>query len=220
MTELALSFGAMLHLQVVGDRSANRLQARVLGYKPGESIIVDVPGTGFLPTELRLNDSVAARGLIGRHIIGFKCTVLRVCTSPYPYFHLSFPEAVERIALRQSERVAVAIPATITTASGAAVEAELGDLSASGAMLLAPTDLAAHAGDRVQIGFELTFAQVTRRVKLTAMIRNVSSASGSGGDPTLERIGVEFELAEEERLFVLSYVYECLAKTRGSVDAP
>ena len=100
MTALNLPAGTLLNLQVLGDRSGNRIQAKVLGYKPGESLIAEVPGAALLPIELRLGDEIAARCLVGRHILGFKCTVLRVCTSPYPYFHLTYPERVEQTEVR------------------------------------------------------------------------------------------------------------------------
>src|SRR6476661_10977761 len=118
LPSLSLPVGISLNLQVLGDRSGHRIQAKVLGYKPGESLIAEVPGARLLPIDLRLGDELAARCLVGRHILGFKCTVLRVCTSPYPYFHLSYPERIEQTEVRQDERAAVAIRARVSAGTG------------------------------------------------------------------------------------------------------
>src|SRR5690242_1314383 len=105
MHELRLNWGTILNIQIVGDRNEHRLSARLLGQKPKESIFIDIPATASVPFELRLHDELNARGLSGRFIVGFKCSVIRVCTSPYRYFHLSYPEAIECSEIRQSARV-------------------------------------------------------------------------------------------------------------------
>src|SRR4029078_11194585 len=136
LPSLSLPVGILLNLQILGHRSGHRIQAKVLGYKPGESLIAEVPGARLLPIDLRLGDELAVRCLVGRRIIGFVCSVLRVCTSPYPYFHLTFPERVEQTEVRQSERAATTIPAWVSTPSGEKIDAQIRDISASGAMLL------------------------------------------------------------------------------------
>src|SRR6476620_7665573 len=125
LPSLSLPVGILLNLQILGDRSGHRIQAKVLGYKPGESLIAEVPGARLLPIDLRLGDELAARCLVGRRIIGFVCTVIRICTSPYPYFHLTFPERVEQTEVRQGERAAIAIPARLSTAGAEKIDAEI-----------------------------------------------------------------------------------------------
>ena len=80
------------------------------------------------------------RCLDGRSISGFNSTVIELCSSPYPHFHLSYPSVLDRVEVRQSERVAVAIPVTVHTATGGSVAAEMRDLSASGALLIEVAD--------------------------------------------------------------------------------
>ena len=75
LPSLSLPVGILLNLQILGHRSGHRIQAKVLGYKPGESLIAEVPGARLLPIDLRLGDELAVRCLVGRRIIGFMCTV-------------------------------------------------------------------------------------------------------------------------------------------------
>ena len=178
MNALNLPVGAFVNLQVLGDRSGHRIQAKVLGYKAGESLIAEVPGAAFLPIDLRLGDEVAARCLVGRHILGFKCMVLRVCTSPYPYFHLTYPERIEQTEVRQDERAAVAIHARVSAGTGDTLDAEIRDISASGAMLAVPQQVG-EVGTTVRVAFELKFAQISRTLEVAAVIRNVHSAQGA-----------------------------------------
>ena len=213
MTALNLPAGTLLNLQVLGDRSGNRIQAKVLGYKPGESLIAEVPGAALLPIELRLGDEIAARCLVGRHILGFKCTVLRVCTSPYPYSHLTYPERVEQTEVRQGERAAAVIPARVSNAAGETFEAEIRDISAAGAMLAVPQSIG-EVGETVRIALELKFAQMSRSLELTAVIRNVNPAHGQNA--TGYRVGTQLrDVEEQDALFVLGFVYEQLSVARG-----
>jgi hypothetical protein len=212
MNALYLPVGVFLNLQVLGDRSGHRIQARVLGYRPGESLIAEVPGAAWQPIDLRLGDEVAARCLVGRHILGFKCTVLRVCTSPYPYFHLTYPEHVEQTEVRQGERVSVAIAARVSVRTDT-FDALIKDISASGAML-AVLQQVGEVGETVRVAFELKFAQVSRSLELTAVIRNVNPAPGA--QAAGYRLGIHFEEAsEQDALFVVGFVYEQLSITRG-----
>jgi len=105
------------------------------------------------------------------------CSVLRVCTSPYPYFHLTFPERVEQTEVRQSERAATTIPAWVSTPSGEKIDAQIRDISASGAMLLV-TQPVGEAAQTLRVGFDLTFAQIARSLELAAIIRNVNQVQG------------------------------------------
>ena len=213
MNALNLPAGVLLNLQVLDDRSGHRIQVKVLGYKAGESLIAEVPGAALLPMDLRLGDEVAARCLVGRHILGFKCTVLRVCTSPYPYFHLTYPERVEQTEVRQGERAAVALPARIHAGTGNTFDAEIRDISASGAMLAVPQQVG-EVGETMRVVFELKFAQISRSLELAAVIRNVNAAHGPNA--TGYRLGMQFqEISEQDALFVMGFVYEQLSVARG-----
>ena len=118
---LRLAIGTPLNLQVLADAGSTRLDADVLGMLEGASIIAHL----LAPGPLQVGDKLSVRCLEGRSVSGFRSTVLEIYSSPYPHFHLSYPSKLERVEVRQSERVAVAIPVTVHTADGASVAAEV-----------------------------------------------------------------------------------------------
>jgi c-di-GMP-binding flagellar brake protein YcgR len=212
-TDLQLMVGTVLNLQVLSERGGPRVQARVLGYLEGQSVIAALPGATLLPTDLRLGDEIAVRYLVGRSVCGFKTRVIRVSTSPYPYFHLLYPDDVQRMDVRSAERVQVALPARLDVGTQA-LDVEVRDLSATGAMLSTPREVG-QVGDAVKLSMELTFGEITRQVSTAATIRNTAPAPEGGEDTTL-RYGVQFDgLSEADHIFVRGFVFEQLASRAG-----
>lgn len=217
--DLRLAVGTPLHLQVISEKHGLRVQARVLGYLEGHSILAVMPATGLSPADLRLGDELAVRYLVGRSVYGFASQVIRLSTSPYPYFHLAYPQEVEKMDVRQAERVAVAVPVRIQ-AAGTELDAELRDLSASGAMVHCQQRIG-EAGEAVRVCFQLTFGDVTRSITTGAAIRNTSAAS-PGGDDAAFLHGIQFQgLDENDRVLLRGFVFEQLvARSSVSILAP
>jgi c-di-GMP-binding flagellar brake protein YcgR len=213
---LPLGIGTALNLQVLTDRTGARLHARVLGMHEGESIMAHVPGA-LTQMDLRLGDEVAVRCLAGRTVYGFKTTVIRVCTRPYPYFHLAYPGDIAQVDVRRSERVAVALSASV---SGQSSPVELRDLSGSGALLVSSTPLGV-PGDAFEVSFELGFDGVNRTLRLRVSVRNADPLPHAAGEEARYRCGIQFiDAPEADRLFLLGFVYERLLAVRGAAATP
>jgi hypothetical protein len=213
--DLQLAVGTVLNLQNLSDKSGSRIQVRVLGYLEGQSIIATLPGAFLLPTDLRLGDEVTARYLMGRSVCGFKTRVVRVCISPYPYFHLEYPNDVQRMDVRQAERAQVSLAAHAEGGSGTA-QVELRDLSAGGALVVATGELG-NVGDALKLSFELTFGDVTRQMSTGATIRSATPLQRQESDESVFRYGVQFQdLDESDRIFVRGFVFEQLAGHGGA----
>jgi len=112
MPALRLAIGTPLSIQIVPDATGERLNAHVLGMLNGASIIAHLINAG----QLQVGDKLSVRCLEGKSISGFRSTVIEVFSSPYPHFHMSYPSRFDRVEVRQSERVSVAIPVTVHTA--------------------------------------------------------------------------------------------------------
>jgi c-di-GMP-binding flagellar brake protein YcgR len=210
LPDLQLVIGTVLNLQNLSDKSGARLQVRVLGYLEGHSIIATPPGAFLLPADLRLGDEVTVRYLIGRSVCGFKTHVVRVCTSPYPYFHLAYPDQVQKMDVRQAERAQVSLGAQAQGSRGEAA-VELRDLSAGGALVLATTELG-NVGDALKLSFELTFGDLTRQISTGATIRSATPLQRQDDSETVFRFGVQFQdLDEGDRIFVRGFVFEQIA---------
>jgi c-di-GMP-binding flagellar brake protein YcgR len=208
---LRLSIGTPLTLRVLSDTTGARYGAHVLGMLEGASIIAHL----LAPGTLTVGDKVAVRCLEGKSISGFRSTIIAICQSPYPHFHLAYPEQLERVDVRQSERVAVAIPVNVLTASGGQVSAEVRDLSASGALLIGPT-VVGEPGDHVQLDLPLITGQLDRTLAIKGSVRNSSALSHAPGSAPRYRCGLQFlDLSDADRLFLLGFVYERLSSARG-----
>jgi c-di-GMP-binding flagellar brake protein YcgR len=207
---LRLAIGTPLNLQVLAESGSPRLNARVLGMLEGSSIIAQL----LAPGPLQVGDKLSVRCLEGRSISGFRSMVIEICNSPYPHFHLSYPSKLERVEVRQSERVAVAIPVTVHNTEGASVVAEVRDLSASGALLIASAAVG-KPGERVELALPLASGQMSRTLAMKASVRNAGALSQTLGGTPRYRCGLQFiELADADRLFLLGFVYERLSSAR------
>jgi c-di-GMP-binding flagellar brake protein YcgR len=211
---LAVAIDTAFSLQVLPDRSGKRLNARVIGMREGESIIACIHQAGFGAGDLRLDDEVAVRFMVGRSVYGFKSTVIRICLSPYSYFHLAYPTEIQHVEVRQTERIGLAIPAQVDCLQRASIEAELRDLSSSGALIVT-TDALGSAGDQIRMHFELSLGQMRRKFQLDGTIRNAGPFIDLLSEVQRHRHGVQFkEAGEADTLFILAFVYEKLATAR------
>jgi len=208
---LRLTIGTPLTIHTVGNARGTPLTAQVLGMLEGASIIAHLLGGG----KLQLGSRLSVRCLEGKSIFGFTSTVIEMCSSPYPHFHLSYPSELDRIEVRQSERVPVAIPVTVHNAAGGSVDAEVRDLSASGALLIGPA-ATGNPGERVEFELPLVSGPMTRTLSVKASVRNAAALSQTPGSAPRYRSGLQFvELSAEDRLFLLGFVYERLAASRA-----
>jgi hypothetical protein len=210
--KLRLTIGAPV---TVSSRSSGRISARVLGMCEGASIIAHIPN-GAVP-ELLEGDDVEVRYLAGRTAYGFKTVVLRVCATPYPYFHLAYPLSIQDVEVRKSERVAIAIPAVASGSSGPQTEVQIRDLSCTGALLISSVSLGS-PGDVFKLSFEPRLGEIKKSLQLSATVCNVQTAEPPVGDTASYRFGVRFEvLPEADRIFILAVVYENLASVYGLI---
>jgi c-di-GMP-binding flagellar brake protein YcgR len=212
ISRLNIAIGTVLS---ISSRSGIRLTARVLGICEGGSIIAHIPGAIYV--DLVEGDEVAVRYFEGRAACGFKTTVLRRCTTPYPYFHLAYPDSIQDVEVRESERISCLIPAMVKSSAGTQVEVQIRDLSSSGALLVSADSLGV-TGDAVQLSVELSLGPVKRSLQLSATIRNVQTSQGEQG--AQRRFGVRFKaLPEVDQILLLAVVYERLATKGGRLDA-
>lgn len=214
--ELGLGVGGYLKLQLSQRRDAQRWNVRLIGYLEGESILVTNPLDGSVPVPFYMDDAVTVRYLAGREVLGFTTWVRKVATQPYPYLHLAFPRSIERVPIRQEERVRMELPTTYQslTQRERAGEGRLVDLSAAGALLRAPKPLG-DVGDEIRLQFDVAFAGSETRVEVNANIRNIKPDEGRDANGEHELYGVQFrDLGEQSRLFIRGFVYERIIQYR------
>ena len=206
---LNLEVGEIIQLQPMLPGSTDRYAVKVVGYLPGHSLIVTTPESKGRVVLVREGQRFAARMLTGGSVYGFVASVLRSCSQPYPYLHLSYPTDVESIVVRNAPREAIRIKAWVRNTKDPRDDAhrhgiELVDLSSTGACLTSSTAVA-EVGDQVELQMRLKVYEVEEDLAIAADVRNRSDAD----DGESHRYGVEFRaLNAYQKLLIYSFVLD------------
>jgi c-di-GMP-binding flagellar brake protein YcgR len=198
---LKMQVGDVVQLQriVPEKEQESRYTVTVIGFVPGKSILVTAPVIKGKVQFVLEDQRFAVRTLRGSNVIGFVATVMHTAVKPYPYLHLSFPEEVESIAVRNAERVETNMPALVKNTKNPDEThhwqpALIKDLSATGARFESFTHLGEN-GERLQIRFKLEVCNAEENIDLVAKIRNhtlITSGTDAGG--VLYSTGTEFHM--------------------------
>lgn len=214
--DLNLQVGEALQVQFMDDDTRGQFYVKVLGFLPERSVIVTTPEKDGAPMSVREGRAVLARSYSGEHARGFTCTVLRSCTQPYAYLHLSYPSKIETMLERQSSRVRSALAVGVRTPGMAAdtrdIPAVIRDISITGAQLLASAAVG-QSGDRITVKARLPIARIgDQPVDLPALVRNAVEETDIRDSLWRYRCGIEFEALEPQTVLTLrAYLYERFA---------
>lgn len=197
-----------LQLQAIGDESGTRHTVRVIGQMPGVSILVTTPVSAGRVVLAREGQIFVARSFSRGRAAAFNTRILRSCSHPFPYWHLSYPVEAQSVLVRKSQRVNVAVQGTIgVLGTQMTYPCSVGDLSVTGAMVEAPEYLGS-AGRQVLLALTLPILGVgDRNLRLAGSIRSL----GDVKDEARYRYGMEFgELDAGTRLVLRAFIYENL----------
>jgi len=213
--DMRLHHGDSLQLQLQFGR--NRYYVKFVGCLPGRSVLVTTPTAGGQVLAIRERQSVIARTFSGRSAFAFDAAVLRVCSTPFPYVHLSYPDLVQGVPVRVEPRIRMRMTASACriAAPGDALPVEITDLSPSGARIDAGERLAGK-GEVVRLSFRFTLDQDDAFFVNEVMVRSVRE-EGRAGSKRLQvfRHGVEFVgMQSNERLLLRTLIYQRLAEGR------
>ena len=212
---LKLQVGDIVQLQHVEPEKEGRYAVTVIGFLPGESLLVTMPRVNGKVRFIREGQSFAVRLLRGSHVHGFMAKVLQTAVKPYPYLHLSFPKEVESIAVRNAERVETRLSAEARNTRMPDTEEywraiAIRDLSASGARLESVNPLG-EAGEMLQLRFQLLVCGVEEDLNVAADIRNVVLRGKDSDEEGGQRYstGIEFHLLNRfQKVLLHDYVLE------------
>jgi hypothetical protein len=211
---LRLEVGDVLQLQVISPDKDDRYSVAVIGYLPGESVLVTAPTIEGKVQFVREDQRFAVRMLRGSHVYGFVAKVLHVAIKPFPYLHLSFPDEVESITVRDADRVETEIPALVRNTNlpdeqGSWQPVYIRDLSTTGARLESITPLG-REGEMMRIRFQLEVCEAEEEIDLLADIRNQILHSSNSDDKAHRYItGTRFHtLNRYQKLLLHDHVLE------------
>lgn len=208
--DLGLQAGDALLLQPLLGSAQKRYRSRLIGFLPSHSLIVSPPEDHGGVIAIQDGDGFAVRTFVGDRALAFTGSVLRVCTHPYRYLHLTYPQRIQEVVVRKSKRVRVGCEARLTAASAAGKPATilLIDLSATGTMLEGAPGLA-QPGEAVSLEASLPFADMPdQAVTLAGIVKTVTPAPQG---ESLCHYGLEFtDLLAMTLITLRAFVYEQL----------
>jgi c-di-GMP-binding flagellar brake protein YcgR len=221
--EFNLQIGARLQILAGATRTNASYFTSLVGYAPGEFVLVKAPIERNLPIALQEGEDLTVRIFSGINVVSFTCHVERVFNNFYGCVQLSYPESVKAIRLRKAMRVRVNLAAQIKVAMpDAEPRAETGtlvNLSTAGGLIEAKTKL----GDpEQQLDLSFTFVAPTGdqqvRVDVKATIRSTKTVNQPRGGGELFTYGVEFdEIDPSKQILLQNLLYEVVIANRLAV---
>lgn len=211
--DLAMRPGETLQLQFMDDETRGQFYVKVVGYVTERSLLVTAPEKTGRSLLVREGRAVVVRAFSGQHASGFTCTVLKSCTQPYEYLHLSYPRKIEQVKIRKSSRVRTALAVSVHPVGSEpgtqGVPAVIRDISVSGAQMLS-ANAAGMSGDQVLIRARLPLATLgDQPIELPALIRNSLEEGDVKSSLWRFRCGVEFQPLDTQTTLVLrAYLFD------------
>lgn len=105
--------GQRIEFQIAPAALHPRLFTHLIGYEPGESVLVRTPHENNLPVNVHEGQAVLVRSFDGTRAYAFETTVQRICIAPFLYLHLAYPPEVQYLQVRQDARVPVRLLAEV-----------------------------------------------------------------------------------------------------------
>ena len=210
--DIGVHIGDVIHLESTsGDV---RFRVRLIGLVPGRSLIVTAPESSGQLVAVPEGLKFAARVFADDEAVGFSCVVERTCTQPYPYLHLSYPQALEATPTRQARRARVHLTGTAESDQdpGRSVAVSLHDISTTGALLWSDTQLG-KVGEALVLRVPVETDQLgDQSAELLCEIRNVYEEPDHG--TARWRYGVEFtSMSSATALALRALVYRRLSRS-------
>ncbi|WP_410499040.1 flagellar brake protein [Chitinibacter sp. S2-10] len=208
LAQVRLQPNAILHAQRLDDAQRIQVSLRLIGWLDKAGVLISNTNPDGIVLPFQIGEQLKLKTIVGKEVVAFQSRVEQICSHPFPYLHLSWPDQLEIHQLRNSFRVQSNLIVSISTKGRASLPAKIINLSATGAMLEGNT-LELEAEQRIQITMRLRIAEGDHTLRIAATVRNCHI------DPPAinTQYGIEFDpLAVSELLFIEHYIYHCLMK--------
>ncbi|HNY27512.1 MAG TPA: flagellar brake protein [Candidatus Sumerlaeota bacterium] len=101
-------------LMVQRQMSTNKYKCPVLGIRPPDFLLIELPNYGNAPIGMLCGDQCSVRFLSQGVIYGFQTAVAQVYYDPFPMMFVDYPKQFEEISVRRVQRLECHLPATVT----------------------------------------------------------------------------------------------------------
>ena len=181
---------------------ASKKESQFFGAIEGKGVMVGPMGSDAVQTGLEEGEVCVVRGFTGQYEFSFLSKVLQTFEKPFAYALLAYPAQVDAHLVRKSMRIRTSWPTTVQL-NGAAQEIDvtLIDMSASGAMIKAPSALAA-LGEVIQLHIAVIIDNTPAELSIQATICHNNKAAQDDGF----FIGLAFKSLTQQDKLVLNYL--------------
>jgi Flagellar protein YcgR len=201
--ERILKVGALVFLFIGAGAAERKHPTRLVGYKEGRFLLVDLPSDGGRAVPLAEGERVVLRYVLDGEVFGLRTSVRRLQYQPDPLLFLDFPTEIENVPLRTAPRVPVRLPAVVSWLPAGRPPSGLAfgfirDLTPQGGLLEMTLP---EGGKPVGRSLHLTFALGrTEEVRVNAVVQNHAL------DGATHRMGVAFRWTDpDERDRVVTF---------------
>jgi c-di-GMP-binding flagellar brake protein YcgR len=181
---------------------ASKKESQFFGAIEGKGVMVGPMGSDAVQTGLEEGEVCVVRGFTGQYEFSFLSKVLQTFEKPFAYALLAYPTLVDAHLVRKSMRIRTSWPTSVQlTGDAKEIDVTLIDMSASGAMIKAPSSLAA-LGDVIQINIAVIIDNAPSELSLQANICHNNKATQEEGF----FIGLAFKNLTQQDKLVLNYL--------------
>ena len=213
-SDLDLQIGDQFQIQFLQDDGRRvRPTVRVIGMLIPASILVTAPTQNGKVMLVREGQVFVVRCFSRDMALAFTSRVIRVCTHPYPYIHLAYPEQREEVQVRSARRVTVLLAATVYRERegntwSIPIPSIVSDMSTNGSMI-ETTETLGTIGSKLKVQFHLPLDGMKEQpVNVEAVIRSVYEDVATSDR---YRYGIEFRPSDDDaKLRLRAFVYEQL----------
>lgn len=188
-----------MQLQFLLSNSQERGYVRVIGYLQQHRLFVTSPHVNGKYMIVREGQPLAVRLLSGHSIMAFTVNVLRSCSRPYPYLHLSYPKKMQAITAHKVQRANFNGQVFLKPYnSDKKYEVNIEDISTSGALVSYPEKLG-EVNDLLSMIMEVKFAGEDESLHLVCVLSNVCERV-VGEEQCVYPNGLEFQFDDRQHL--------------------
>lgn len=213
--DLKHNVGDTVQLQFFPGKEDEKYYVKLLGYLKGKSIILSMPRVDGVSLKIENGQQFIVRLVTGQTAQGFTASVLHATKHPYPHLHLNYPNNLESITVRKSNRVNCTLIVSVkklddtdpeNTSESLGVSASMTDISSSGAQLTT-NEAIGQQGDKISIQCKINIADLTQYLNITGIIRRLVNKEENG--VTKHEYGIEFVISEDTtKVLLQAFIYE------------
>ncbi|WP_372737587.1 flagellar brake protein [Neptunomonas sp.] len=196
-----------------------RFTLKLLGFKENGSVILSAP-KGSVNTLNLEGARLTATLMAGNRRCAFVSRLLKANPSPYPHWHLAYPDTVEYHRVRTHPRIPVNLAVSMDHQDEVQA-AKLGmprilhtqDISLNGISVDASSALG-QVGDKYFLTLRFQINTLDQVILLPAVLRTIENV-----EPGVMLHGLEFESLEEEtQLLITAFVYQQYLSELGYLE--